>query len=407
MFRKLSALILYTLVFTSSSLFCWASASRGAEKPRIVVDSVPNVGGRDLVRGHIEFDGNGNFSDFVSGGDDRIAERLYVYLIPASFIPDENANRTEKAALDVVTIDRHEGRTDIRQQKHPAAFKHPKRTKKLSLNYSPYTRTLSPEENSPISAEHVRRQLALIHPYTDTIKIFGVTGELNKIYKIAKEEFNFRIIGGCWIAYYSSPSDIRNELDTLIGLVDSGYIDVALVGSEAIFRNDLPVSDLINHIQYVRGKIKSNVPVGTADIFAIFLENPALTEACDVVGVNIYPFHSGIPADIAVWNLYDSYMSVANAAAGKHIIVTETGWPSAGRPRGSAIPSDADSGKYFEDVYRFSREEDIEIVWFSSYSEPWKASAAASEAHFGLFTSDEKLKEQFEPILRTIPDTPD
>ncbi|MDR1483106.1 MAG: hypothetical protein LBI74_10825, partial [Synergistaceae bacterium] len=274
MFKKLSALILCTLLFTLSSLF-WVYSSWGAEKPWIAIDLVPKIGGGDSVRGHIglgsdgnynnyrismalevvrgdkswapkptagqpvvRIDANGNFScNFVSGGSDRIAERLYVYLIPASFIPNGDTNRTEKESLDVVIIDRYEERVDIRQ-KYPDALKHPMRVKKLSLNYSPYTGALSPEINSPISAEHVRRQLALIHPYTDTIKIFGVTGELNKIYKIAKEEFNFRVIASCWIDKDSSADDIRNELDTLIGLADSGYIDIALVGSETVYRDD-------------------------------------------------------------------------------------------------------------------------------------------------------------------------
>jgi exo-beta-1,3-glucanase (GH17 family) len=253
----------------------------------------------------------------------------------------------------------------------------------------------------------VRRQLSLIHPYADTIKIFGVTGELNKIYKIAKEEFHFRVIGGCWIDKDSSEDDVKNELDTLVELANSGYIDVALVGSETILREDLPVDDLVKHIQDVRGRIKSSIPVGTADIPSSF-ENPELVAACDVVCVNIYPFHSSIRVDVAVQNLDATYKSVANAAAGKNIIISETGWPSAGTPRGAAIPSGENSGKYFEDVYRFSKEKDLEIVWFSSYSEPWKAANANIdyEAHFGLFTSNEKLKEQFQPILSTILDMP-
>jgi exo-beta-1,3-glucanase (GH17 family) len=442
MFRKLSTLILLALVFMPSHLFC-ASVSWGAEKPWIAIDSVPEIGGEDSVRGHVELEGNGNYNDyrismalevvrggkiwgpkptaaqpvvridanggflcnFVSGGDDRTAERLYVYLIPASFLPDENAELTEKASLDVIIIDRYEGKVDIRQ-KYPAALKHPARTKKLSMNYSPYTGTLSPEENSLISEEHIRRQLALIHPYADTVKIFGVTGELNKIYKIAKEEFHFRVIGGCWID--ENTSNIKNELDTLISLADSGYIDVALVGSETIYRNDLSVDGLVKHIQYVRGKIKSNVPVGTADIPTAFLENPELAAACDVVGVNIYPFHSSIDVNTAVQNLSDVYKRVANAVSGKEVIVTETGWPSKGTPNDAAVPSGANSGKYFGEVYRFSRESDIEIVWFSAYSEPWKSTGAEDdyEAHFGLFTSDEMLKEQFEAVLGTIPDTP-
>jgi exo-beta-1,3-glucanase (GH17 family) len=445
MFRKISVLILCALVFTPS-LF-GASTSWGTEKPWIVIDSVPEIGGGDSVRGHIEFDSNGSYGDyrismalevvrgsdrwapkptydqpaveigangnfsclFVSGGQDHIAERLFVYLIPASFTPNGDTSRTEEVALDVVIIDRYEGRVDIRQ-KYPAALKHPIRTKKISLNYSPYTKELSPEKNSAISAEHVRRQLELIHPYTDTIKIFGVTGELTKIYQIAKEEFHFRVIGGCWIDEYSSEDDIKNELDTLIDLTDKGYIDIALVGSETIFRGDFSVEDLVTHIQYAREKIESNILVGTADTPAAFWNYPALVEVCDVVCVNIYPFHNGIKVGTAIQDLSATYKTVADvvAAAGKKIIVTETGWPSEGTPKGDAIPNDANSGKYFEDVYDFSREEDIEIVWFSSYSEPWKAANAYIdyEAHFGLFTSDEKLKEQFEPILRTILDRP-
>jgi hypothetical protein len=122
--------------------------------------------------------------------------------------------------------------------------------------------------------------------------------------------------------------------------------------------------------------------------------------------VNIYPFHSGIRADIAIQDLDAVYKSVAGAAVGKKIIVTETGWPSEGTRQGNAVPSGVNSGRYFEDVYHFSREEDIEIVWFSSYSEPWKAAGADYEAHFGLFTSDERLKGQFGAILRTILDVP-
>ena len=440
MVRKLGFIMLSVFFLLSfTSIIAW-----GASSPFIVVDSVPKVGRGDTVSGHVQLEGIGNYGNyrismalevvrggqiwapkptadqptveinaqgkfsckFVSGGNDRIAERLYVYLIPASFTPNSDTDATEKAALDTVVIDRV-GRLDIRQ-KNPATLKHPAHTKKLSLNYSPYTEGLSPENYSPISEDHVRRQLALIHPYTDTIRIFGVTGELNKVYKIAKEEFNFRIVGGCWIDQYSSSMDVKNELDALVALVDNGYIDIALVGSEAIFRKDISIDDLVKHIEYVRGKIVKKVPVGTSDVPDTYIDNPTLAKALDVVCCTIYPFFSGIAANTAVQNMAATYARVVNAVNDKSIpvIVSETGWPSEGSPVGAAVPSVANAKKYFEDVYRYSRENDVEIIWFESFSEPWKATVEDYEAHFGLFSSNEELKQEFRNTLQATLDTP-
>jgi hypothetical protein len=51
MLRKLSVLVLLALIFTTSSLFC-ASASQGAGKQRIVIDSAPKIsGGSSAVSG--------------------------------------------------------------------------------------------------------------------------------------------------------------------------------------------------------------------------------------------------------------------------------------------------------------------------------------------------------------------
>jgi len=58
---------------------------------------------------------SGSFSClFVTGGNDGLAETLYVYLIPKGFIPTDNAERTEAAAIDKVVINRYKnGKVEI------------------------------------------------------------------------------------------------------------------------------------------------------------------------------------------------------------------------------------------------------------------------------------------------------
>jgi hypothetical protein len=161
MFKKLGVLILCALAFSSSSLL-FASVALGAGRPWISIGVVPQIGEGDYVGGHIWFEREGeeNYDDyaismalevargdtrwapkptknepsvridadgkfscrFVSGGNDAIAERLFVYLVPASFTPNGDANRTESAALDMVTIDRPKGGQIIVHQHGPVTW---------------------------------------------------------------------------------------------------------------------------------------------------------------------------------------------------------------------------------------------------------------------------------------------
>lgn len=58
---------------------------------------------------------SGNFTClFVTGGNDGLAETLYVYLIPKGFTPTSNTDRTEAAAIDKVVINRYKnGKVEI------------------------------------------------------------------------------------------------------------------------------------------------------------------------------------------------------------------------------------------------------------------------------------------------------
>jgi exo-beta-1,3-glucanase (GH17 family) len=258
--------------------------------------------------------------------------------------------------------------------------------------------------------ELIRRQLDVIHPFVDTIRLFRADGEPGKIYQPAKEEYKFRIIAGGWIGEGYSRQEIYRELDALIRLANNGYIDIAVVGSETMYRHDLTADALIGYINYVREGIDDkSIPVGTSDTPAAFLDNPGLVEASDVILCTIYPFFDNLPIEAAAQNMIETRNRVVNAAKDKQVIISETGWPTEGSPEGLAVPGVENAGKYFEDVYQWSRTNDAEVVFFSAFDEAWKIEGSNGDigGHWGHFTADGKLGEAYLPVYRTISDIPD
>jgi exo-beta-1,3-glucanase (GH17 family) len=275
---------------------------------------------------------------------------------------------------------------------------------KLSVNYSPYTNGLSPEANSRIPPELAESHFDLIYPYTDTIRLFGVSGELTKVYRLAKEKYGFRIIASCWFDRNYSERDIYRELDELIRLANNGYIDIAVVGSEVLFRRDLSANDLIKYIGYVRERIKNkDIPVTTSDTMAAW-NNPALVDACDIILVTIYPFFSDVPVENAADALKAAYGEIKELANGKAVIISETGWPTSGSPERSAVPSYENAGRYFGEVYAWSVAENVEVIFFSAFDEAWKREGVNRDIgmHWGHFYADGTLKEAYAEIYSRI-----
>jgi GPH family glycoside/pentoside/hexuronide:cation symporter len=269
---------------------------------------------------------------------------------------------------------------------------------RISINYSPYVNGLNPEKNDKIPIDLVKKQLDILQPYAHTIRLFGVSGELNKIYKTAKKDYGFRIIGGCWIDRNYSDKKIKGELDALIKLVNNGYIDIAVVGSETLYRKDFSADKLIEYINYVKDGIKDkSIPVTTSDTSEAWLNNPELVNVCDVLLVTIYPFFSEVSIEQATDALIATYSDVERMVNGRLVIISETGWVTAGSPQGEAVPSMENAKKYFSEVSEWAYSESIEIVWFSAFDESWKREGIKGDigGHWGHFTADGELKEAY------------
>jgi glucan 1,3-beta-glucosidase len=87
------------------------------------------------------------------------------------------------------------------------------------------------------------------------------------------------------------------------------------------------------------------------------------------------------------------FQNVVNVANGKRILITETGWPSNGESLRGAVPSRENALKYFINTQLWSKDDNIEIFYFSSFDESWKKGAEGEVgAYWGIWDSNGKLK---------------
>lgn len=253
--------------------------------------------------------------------------------------------------------------------------------------FSPYEGEQEPGDE--ISEAQVRRKLELLKPYTNWIRVFSCTEGNEMIPRLAKE-YGFKTLVGAWLGEDLEKNE--EEVAALIALAESGHVDVAAVGNEVMYRGELEESELISYIEQVKSAIPE-IPVGYVDAYYEFTDRPAITEACDIILANCYPYWEGCSIEYSLLYMKQMYYQAVQAAKGKKVIITETGWPSEGEALGDGVPGYENALKYFVNAQVWSATEAIEIFYFSSFDEAWKVGSEGSVgAYWGLWNQHEDLK---------------
>lgn len=252
---------------------------------------------------------------------------------------------------------------------------------------SPYEEGQKPGDI--LTEKQIRRRLAILRKHTQWIRSFSCTEGNELIPKIAKE-MGMNTLVGAWLGSDKEKNQI--EIDNLIQLAIEGYVDIAGVGNEVLYRKDLSEAELLEAIAKVKDAIP-HIPVGYIDAYYEFVQRPAITAICDIILCNCYPFWEGTPFDQSLAHMKSMYASAQQAAPGKKVVITETGWPSQGQSLMQAQPSAINALKYFINAQLWAHDENIEMFYFSSFDESWKVGAEGDVgAHWGIWDSSEQLK---------------
>lgn len=251
------------------------------------------------------------------------------------------------------------------------------------ISFSPYVEGQGP--GTEVGADQIRDRLAIVKPYVNWIRSFSCK-EGNELIPGIAAESGLKSMVGVWLDDDREKNEI--ELANAIEVANAGNADILAVGNEVLLRGDLTEDELLDYIARAKQGV-TGIPVGYVDAYFEFVDHPRITEACDVLLANCYPFWEGCPAEHALLYMKEMYRRVLNVANGRKVIISETGWPNVGTATKGAVPSFEHAIKYFIDTYRWAEEDDIEIFWFSSFDEAWKVGAEGDVgAYWGLWDKD-------------------
>ncbi len=240
-----------------------------------------------------------------------------------------------------------------------------------------------------LNEQLIRKRMKVIAPYTKWIRTFSCVEGNELIPQIAKE-FGLKTLVGAWLGDDKEMNE--KEIAGLIQLAKEGYVDIAAVGNEVMYRKDLNEEELIEHILEVKKAIP-NVSVGYVDAYYEFSNRPNITNACDVILANCYPFWEGCHIDYSLVYMKQMYHQALHAGNGKKVIITETGWPSDGTNCDGAYPSNESFIKYFINAQKWSEEDNIDMFYFTSFDESWKVDSEGDVgAYWGLWDKNQQLK---------------
>jgi len=247
------------------------------------------------------------------------------------------------------------------------------------------------EPGNIITEEQVERRVKILKPYTSWIRSFSCVEGNEHVARIAHQH-GIKTMVGAWLG--DNKEDNEKEIEGLITLAKEGYVNIAAVGNEVLYRNDLSLKELLQYIERVKEALSGlNIPVGYVDAYYEFSVHPELVEISDVILSNCYPYWEGCHVDGALQHMQQMFGQATDAAKGKKVIITETGWPSEGGSLKGAFSSEENAMKYFINTQLWATKANIKVFYFSSFDESWKTGNEGDVgAYWGLWDKHENLK---------------
>jgi exo-beta-1,3-glucanase (GH17 family) len=265
------------------------------------------------------------------------------------------------------------------------------------VDFSPYIGDdQKPGSGVGMSEQQIKELIMTVKPYTHWVRTFGCTDGLEVVGKIAHEQ-GLKVAVGAWLSKDLSANQI--EISNLITIARAGQADMLIVGSEVLLRDDLTETQLIWYINQVKNAT-SNIPVGTADSYKELLAHPNVTAASDVILPNIYPYWEGKNVSYAISFVNLQYQNLQNASGNKPIVISESGWPSAGNQIEDAVPSQQNAAYYFLNFVSWARTNNISFFYFEAFDEAWKAVDEGPQgASWGIWNKNGQLKPGMQDVF--------
>lgn len=187
--------------------------------------------------------------------------------------------------------------------------------------------------------------------------------------------------------------DIETDLQKIIDAADGDWstFHTISIGNELVNRGSKTPAEVVGTVNSARGILRQagyEGPVVTVDTFNQMIAHPELCDESDYCAANCHAFFDSnqTPENAGPYVLEQARHVSEATKNGKQVIITETGWPSAGEANGDAVPSRQNQMIAFKSLRRSFP--DGGIVFFSAFDDKWKQDNAwtfGTEKHWGLY----------------------
>jgi exo-beta-1,3-glucanase (GH17 family) len=261
-----------------------------------------------------------------------------------------------------------------------------------SVSFAPFREGQSPLTLVFPSTQEIEQDLHLLAGQTHTIRTYASSKGFRNVAALARK-YGLKMIQGAWIGGPTVAKENEEEIAALIKAANA-YPDVitrVIVGNEVLLRGELEPEQLLNYIRRVKQAVKQ--PVSYADVWSFYMRHPEIAKEVDFFTVHILPYWEDepLPVEQTAEHIVKNYQRIRDAYPGKPILIGESGWPSAGRQRGPAVPSVVNEAKFIRSLVQVANAHGFDINIVEAFNQPWKSKLeGVVGASWGLYSVDRK-----------------
>ncbi|WP_349616667.1 beta (1-6) glucans synthase [Azotobacter salinestris] len=274
------------------------------------------------------------------------------------------------------------------------------------VSYSPFDKDQSPFDKPFVLREaRMDADLALLAERFQCVRTYSMTG-MEGLPALARKH-GLKLMLGAWVS--PDPVDTEAEIALLIDAAKANpdIVEAVIVGNETLLRKEVTATHLASLIERVKDSIDQ--PVTYADVWEFWLKHPEVAPAVDFLTIHLLPYWEDDPSGIdqALAQVARVRQDFGQRFAPKDILIGETGWPSEGRQRETALPSRVNQALFVRGFVAMAEQHGWRYNLIEAFDQPWKRqSEGAVGGYWGLLDTEREDKHILAGPISNLPHWP-
>ena len=262
------------------------------------------------------------------------------------------------------------------------------------VSYAPFRKAGETplDASASISPERIDEDLRALSRRFDCVRTYSQGQGLSAVPQIA-ERYGMQVLLGIWLGGDAKANEQQIQLGIATAKAHPQVLRGVIVGNEVLLRGDLSAAQLAVYLARVRAAV--GTPVTYADVWEFWLRHPELAGSVDYLTIHILPYWEDqpVPPERAVEHVAAVYAKVQQAFPDRRVMIGETGWPSAGRPRQAATASVVNEARYLREFLRYAASVHMPYNVIEAFDQPWKRQQEGTVGgYWGIFDGQARPK---------------